>query len=502
MATSSGLPIDSHVISRFAFVMTAVLLLFTCAASGGELHAEKTSAPRSDDPTREPFFDAQYKAFSEGINGAWNLTNEGYALMGGFPSIESTAPLNFDQLPAAARKFEESLALLDRSAMPGVSHDRYPYLYAHSDYVRAADLQALAMIALVDDDLTRAEELATKAIGLVEGSFKVSQVLKGQVEYDENARNCAVLGLELHEDAASFAGGRGDTAEERRHEARAKELADWLQAAPPKSQKATETGDYYNEGDVKKYYANVEDIRVYENPDPAGLVFEGDLTIGHEFRETSEPGEAPPGWLHAEFHYPGEGLTFIGWVLTKDVVNYRSFSRVTHDWPVRYWCYWTIDGPPRADPVERMEQKLGAGPAVFEVTFERTGVAHVTTFHTEDWGEALNDILNDIPFPGENAGKEAEGEPERSERQSYTGQVYRSGNVVMLRYGKKGRVGFTFGLDASTSRFYGGESWEAKGQGVPETRLGREAFAVQFRFGEPVQLSTDAAKYCTNAPGY
>ena len=92
------------------------------------------------------------------------------------------------------------------------------------------------------------------------------------------------------------------------------------------------------------YYANLDKIIVYETPAVNGKAYDDGLKIGYEFIKTAAVGKTPAGWIPVRYSIPGDSDLYEGWLREKDTVSYRSFSKVTKDWPVRYYCYWRIDG--------------------------------------------------------------------------------------------------------------------------------------------------------------
>ena len=166
------------------------------------------------------------------------------------------------------------------------------------------------------------------------------------------------------------------------------------------------------------------------------------------------------------------------------MVRRNAFAKITQGWPIRYYCYWRVDVPTKGTGKDNdaFFSAMTGGTTIFEATFERNGTAKVSTFDDSvDWYGMT------------------QGTPAKPERQAHTGQIYRAGNVVMLKYGKDESVGFTYGLDAGKSQLYGGHSSGATGQGPPRSES-QEAYFTQYAFGEPVRLSAGAAKYCKNAP--
>lgn len=235
-----------------------------------------------------------------------------------------------------------------------------------------------------------------------------------------------------------------------------------------------------------KYYANVKDIHVYQQADTTSKALTG-LMIGHEFRKAEAPVKAPSGWIYVEYNIPRDLRDFVGWVRKQDVVHYNSFKKVTRDWPVRYYCYWRYDSPVESkDSDQEFYRRIAAGTVVFEATFKRNGSASVTVFDNQvDWSGLFF-----------SAGEDKQ---EKSDTNSYRGQMYRSGNVVMLKYGEDS-IGFTYALDPKTSEFNGGESYMVTGQGAPTKESLKKAYYIVYSFKEKMELHPNVAKFCKHAP--
>ena len=125
------------------------------------------------------------------------------------------------------------------------------------------------------------------------------------------------------------------------------------------------------------------------------------------------------------------------------------------------------------------------GTEVFEAEFERNGSAQIQIYDTTP---KLAPIFSPEPV-----------EP-KPQNQQYTGQIYRSGNVYMLMYGKEPQVAFTYGYDGSGHRFFGGESSHVSGQGSPDKEGGKQAYSIAIPFGADFTLRKEVAKYCKHPP--
>ena len=170
---------------------------------------------------------------NDGIAKAWQLTSEGYDLMGGRPSLASDKPIIRDQIPAAKQKFLDSEKVLDGAEPTDkYPHDKFAKIYTHADYVRASNLYGLGMIKLLEGDTSGSERNVFRSLELAEGSFKASLELMNEPAWADNARNCASLLVELHGLSAVIAGAKGNKDSQAEHERRLKELVAWMKANP------------------------------------------------------------------------------------------------------------------------------------------------------------------------------------------------------------------------------------------------------------------------------
>lgn len=205
-----------------ALVVTLALAVVYSAAMTGARPATAQATPS---------FIKTIQVLNDGIAKAWQLTSDGYALMGGRPSFASQNPILSDQLPEAKQKFMQSEQVLDQSEPTAkYPHDQFPKIYTHSDYVRASNLHGLGIIKLLEGDTSGAERHIFRSLDLAEGSFKVSLEMMSDPAWAENARSCALLLLDLHGLSAVIAGSKGNKDSQAEHERRLKELAAWMEA--------------------------------------------------------------------------------------------------------------------------------------------------------------------------------------------------------------------------------------------------------------------------------
>ena len=236
------------------------------------------------------------------------------------------------------------------------------------------------------------------------------------------------------------------------------------------------------------YYVNVHKFLVYDKPTVNSKAYDDGLKIGHELRKATAAGKVPSGWIYVRFYIPGGSDLYDGWVREQDVVAYRTFVTVSKAWPVHYYCYWRIDGPKineKEDALGATYQKLSTGTVVFEAAFERNGSAQI---HILDTTPHITGLFT----PGTV-------EPKK-QKQTFSGQIYHSGNVYMLKYGREHKIAFTYGFDRSKNTFFGGESSYVDGQGAPSRLGGKKAYWTRYLFGQKINLGKGVAKYCTHVP--
>lgn len=216
-----------------ALVAALVLMLVFGAALAGSRSTSCLSAAPVAGAAQTTSDAKTMQILNDGIAKAWQLTSEGYSLMGGRPSLASDKPIIRDQIPAAKQKFVESEKVLDQAEPTAkYPHDQFPKIYTHADYVRASNLYGLGMIKLLEGDTSGAERHVFRSVDLAEDAFKTSLELMNKPAWADNARNCASLLAELHGLSAFIAGAKGNKDSQAEHERRLKELVDWMKANP------------------------------------------------------------------------------------------------------------------------------------------------------------------------------------------------------------------------------------------------------------------------------
>lgn len=233
------------------------------------------------------------------------------------------------------------------------------------------------------------------------------------------------------------------------------------------------------------YYVNVQDIKIFSQPDLNSVAWVG-LHYAHEVRKMPTPKKSPSGWMYVEYHRMGKSGLFTGWVRVREesVVPYNAFKKLGRNWPIRYYCYWKEDISSAKDD-DPFFSALTEGGKTFETIFERNGSARVIiSDESIDWYGITQD------------------EPTKPGPKSYSGQMYYYAAIMMLRYDKDEKVGFTFGLyarDVKNPSIFGGESRNVAGQGKP-TSASQQAYVATFAFDVPSRLGANALKHCKNAP--
>lgn len=217
---------------RVTSLLFVPLLALGCtSATPGRTPPAKESVvqtPADTQPKKQDLL-AAAEMVLKGTAQAWQLTSDGYALLGGRPSLASNKPIPTDQLQAAKQKFVQSGELLYR-AMPWADYPQkeFPQLYSFSDYVRASNYYGIGMVKYFERDVPGAETEIARSQIIAEESFKYLAQEMDRPEWADTARSCALLLGDIHSLSAIIALAHGKKDLAQAHKRRLQELKTWL----------------------------------------------------------------------------------------------------------------------------------------------------------------------------------------------------------------------------------------------------------------------------------
>lgn len=180
-------------------------------------------------------YNERLKSYLDAVQKAVQLLNDGYALLGGFPSIIAKIPFpSHEKITAARLKFEQSNESLDQINVTGFEF----LLSSTTDFIRASNLHALGMLHLANKEKEMAVRKFSNGLPLAESAFERFQNEKKtmsdglnretNMNNEKNTVMCLRLLTELH--TLAVFDNASHNSDQAYHVRRLKELAIWAEA--------------------------------------------------------------------------------------------------------------------------------------------------------------------------------------------------------------------------------------------------------------------------------